>query len=80
VLAGEGLKHGRLWIGNGCVDPRTIPTHPQIHRGRTSDQPQAETHPRASDLAVERLWVCCSSVLYASLYAFHCNVNDIAAR
>jgi hypothetical protein len=40
VLAGEGMKHGRLWIGDGCVDPRTIPSLRQIHHGRTSDQPQ----------------------------------------
>jgi hypothetical protein len=40
VLAGEGMKHGRLWIGDGCVDPRTIPTLRQIRRGRMSDQPK----------------------------------------
>jgi hypothetical protein len=79
VLAGEGMKHVRLWIGDGCIDPWTIPTFCQILRGRTSDQPQVETRPRASDLAVERLRVCSSSVLYASLHAFHCNVNDNAA-
>jgi hypothetical protein len=78
VLAGEGMKHGRLWIGDACIDPRTIPTLCQIRRGRTSDQPQVETRPRASDLAVERLRVCSSSVLYASLHALHCNINDIA--
>ena len=26
VLAGEGKRHGHLWIGDGCVDPRTIPS------------------------------------------------------
>jgi hypothetical protein len=26
MLAGEGLKNGRLWIGDGCVDPMTIPS------------------------------------------------------
>ncbi|KAK1652358.1 hypothetical protein QYE76_070163 [Lolium multiflorum] len=25
VLAGEGLKHGRLWFGDGCVDPARFP-------------------------------------------------------
>jgi hypothetical protein len=78
VLAGEGMKHGCLWIGDGLVDPGTIPSLRQIRRGRMSNQPQVETHPRASDLAVERLRVCSFSVLYASLHAFHCNVNDIA--
>ena len=71
VLAGEGMKHGRLWLRDGCVDPTTVPTLRQIHRGRQSGQPQVETRPRASDLAVERLWVCSSSVLYVSLHAFY---------
>ncbi|KAK1613692.1 hypothetical protein QYE76_019209 [Lolium multiflorum] len=57
VLAGEGMKHGRLWLGDGCVDPTTVPTLRQIRRGRQSGQPQVETRPRASDLAVERLRV-----------------------
>jgi hypothetical protein len=45
VLVGEGMKHGHLWIGDGCIDPRTIPTLRQIRLGRTSDQPQVETRP-----------------------------------
>ncbi|KAK1691931.1 hypothetical protein QYE76_008628 [Lolium multiflorum] len=49
------MKHGRLWLGDGCVDPATIPYLRQIRRGRKSGQPQVETRPRASDLAVERL-------------------------
>lgn len=80
VLAGQGKKGGRLWIGDGLVDPMTIPSLHQVRRGRTSNQPRVETRPRASDLAVERLRVCSSSVLYASLHVFHCNVNDIAAN
>ena len=79
VLAGQGKKSGRLWLGDAVVDPMTIPSLKQVRRGRTSDAPQVETRPRASDLAVERLRVCSSSVLYASLHAFHCNVNDIPA-
>ncbi|KAK1686813.1 hypothetical protein QYE76_047661 [Lolium multiflorum] len=34
VLAGEGLKHGRLWFGDGCVDPAKVPSLRQIRRGR----------------------------------------------
>ena len=79
VLAGQGRKGGRLWIGDGFLDPRTIPHLRDLRRGRTSEQPRVETRPRASDLAVERLRVCSSSVLYASLHVLHCNVNDIAA-
>ncbi|XP_071683017.1 uncharacterized protein [Lolium perenne] len=55
VLAEEGMKHGRLWLGDGCVDPATVPSLRQIRRGRKSGQPQVETRPLASDLAVERL-------------------------
>ena len=80
VLAGQGKKYGQLWIGDGCVDPRTISSLRQVRSGRTSDQPRVETRSRASDLAVERLRVCSSSVLYASLHVFHCNVNDIPAN
>ena len=71
VLAGEGMKHGRLWLGDGVVDPATVPSLRQIRRGRKSGQSQVETRPRASDLAVERLRVCSSSVIYVSLHAFH---------
>ncbi|KAK1695038.1 hypothetical protein QYE76_011735 [Lolium multiflorum] len=55
VLAGEGLKHGRLWFGDGCVDPAKVPSLRQIRRGRKSGQPEVEPRPRASDLAIERL-------------------------
>ncbi|KAK1612558.1 hypothetical protein QYE76_036231 [Lolium multiflorum] len=55
VLVGEGLKHGRLWFGDGCVDPAKVPSLRQIRRGRKSGQPEVEPRPRASDLAVERL-------------------------
>nr|XP_051198217.1 uncharacterized protein LOC127311798 [Lolium perenne] len=55
VLAGEGLKHGRLWFGDGCVDPARVPSLRQIRRGRKSGQPEVEPRPRASDLAIERL-------------------------
>ncbi|KAK1644955.1 hypothetical protein QYE76_062760 [Lolium multiflorum] len=55
VLAGEGLKHGCLWFGDGCVDPAKVPSLRQIRRGRKSGQPEVEPRPRASDLVVERL-------------------------
>ena len=80
VLAGEGKRHGQLWIGDGCVDPRTIPSLRSVRSGRTSDQPQVERRPRGSDLAVERLRVCSYSIRYASLHVFYCNVNDILAN
>ena len=36
VLAGEGARNGRLWIGDGNVPPATIPTLSQIRKGWTS--------------------------------------------
>ena len=80
VLAGQGRRHGHLWIGDGCVDPRTIPSLLQVRSGRTSDQPRVETWPRGSDLAIQRLRVFSYSVLYAYLHVFHCNVDDIPAN
>ncbi|KAK1696971.1 hypothetical protein QYE76_013668 [Lolium multiflorum] len=46
VLAGEGLKHGRLWLGDGCVDPAKVPSLRQIRRGHKSGQPEVESLPR----------------------------------
>ncbi|XP_051202635.1 uncharacterized protein [Lolium perenne] len=43
VLAGQGKKGGRLWIADGLVDPKTIPSLRHIRRGRTSEQPRVET-------------------------------------
>ena len=45
MLAGQGKKHGQLWIGDGCVDPMTEPSLRQVHSGRTRDQPRVETRP-----------------------------------
>ena len=36
VLAGQGKKGGRLWIGDGLVDPKTIPSLRSIRRGRAA--------------------------------------------
>ena len=78
VLAGQGRKGGRLWVGDGFLDPWTIPHLRDLCHGRTSEQPRVETRPRAYDCAFEWFRVCSFSVLYASLHVFHCNVNDIA--
>ncbi|XP_047050609.1 uncharacterized protein LOC124655813 [Lolium rigidum] len=34
VLAGQGKRNGRLWIGDGCIHPATIPSIRQLRRGR----------------------------------------------
>ena len=80
VLAGEGQKNGRLWIGHGSVDPKTVPSMRQVRRGRTSDQPAIETRPRPSVVALEQLRVCSSSVIYVLLHVLCCNVHHIMAK
>ena len=78
MLAGEGKKKGRFWIGDGSVPPSSIPTMRQIRRGRTSDMPQVETRPTQSSVALDQIRVCSSSsVIHTSLHAFHCNIYDL---
>ena len=55
VLAGGGKGNGRLWIGEGYVDPRTIPSLRQVRRGRAPGAPAVETRPRVSGLVVDQL-------------------------
>lgn len=55
VLAGQGAANGRLWIGDGSIDPRTVPSLRQVRRGRASGAPAVETRPRVSSLAVDEL-------------------------
>nr|XP_051221330.1 uncharacterized protein LOC127339530 [Lolium perenne] len=55
VLAGQGKRNGRLWIGDGCIHPATIPSIRQLRRGRTSSDPQIETHPTPSSVAMQRI-------------------------
>lgn len=55
VLAGQGAANGRLWIGDGSIDPRTVPSLRQVRRGRAPGAPAVETRPRVSSLAVDEL-------------------------
>ena len=55
VLAGQGAANGRLWIGDGSIDPRTVPSLRQVRRGRAPGAPAVETRPRVSGLAVDQL-------------------------
>ena len=55
VLAGQGKANGRLWIGDGSVDPRTVPSLRQVRRGRAPDAPAVDTRRRVSDLVVDKL-------------------------
>ena len=55
VLAGQGAANGRVWIGDGSIDPRTVPSLRQVRRGRAPGAPAVETRPRVSSLAVDEL-------------------------
>ena len=55
MLAGQGAANGRLWIGDGSIDPRTVPSLRQVRRGRAPGAPAVETRPRVSSLAVDEL-------------------------
>ena len=52
VLAGGGEGNGPLWIGDGYIDPRTVPSLRQVRRGRA---PVVESRPRVSGLVVDQL-------------------------
>ncbi|KAK1685385.1 hypothetical protein QYE76_046233 [Lolium multiflorum] len=56
VLAGEGLKHGRLWFGDGCVDPARVPSLRQIRRGRKSGQPEEEMAAKERPRSTHGTW------------------------
>ncbi|KAM0836624.1 hypothetical protein ACQ4PT_062205 [Festuca glaucescens] len=80
MLAGQGKRNGRLWIGDGSIDNVTIPSIHQLRHGRTSSQSQREIRPMPSSVAMERIQVCPSSlVIYILLQVFHCNIHDIAS-
>ena len=51
----QGAANGRSWIGDGSIDPRTVPSLRQVRRGRASGAPAVETRPRVSSLAVDEL-------------------------
>ena len=51
VLVGEASKNGRLWVGDGSVDPSTIPSLRNVRASRTSSNAIIETHPKPSMVA-----------------------------
>ena len=69
VLAGGGKANGRLWIGDGFVDPRIVPSLRQVRRGRAPGAPAVETRPRVSSLAVEELRVCSSDNTFYYMFS-----------
>jgi hypothetical protein len=77
VLAGEGKRNGRFWIGDGSIDVSTIPALRQIRRGRTSSQPAVETRPQPSVVALDEIRVCASYSVITSFHFLHLNIHDI---
>jgi hypothetical protein len=76
--AGEGKKHGRLFVCDGAVDLKTIPSLRQINRGKTSSSPAIEPHPSPLSIAIDTIRVCSPSlVIYTSFHVFHCNIHDL---
>ena len=77
VLAGEGARNGRLWIGDGSIDPMTIPSLSQLRKGRTSSQPAIETRPRLGVITMDEIRVCSFfSPIYTPFHIFCCNNHD----
>lgn len=78
MRAGEGKKHGRLFVCDGAVDPKTIPSLRQINRGKTSSSPAVEPRPTPSSIAIDGIRVCSPSlVIYTSFHVLHCNFHDL---
>jgi hypothetical protein len=61
--AGEGKKHGRLFVYDGAVDPKTIPSLRQIKHGSTSSLPAIEPHPTLLSIAIDAIRVCYPSLV-----------------
>jgi hypothetical protein len=54
-IAGQGLKNGCLWIGDGCVDTLSVSLS-KIHR--TNPDVQIETRPQPAGTALNEIKVC----------------------
>ena len=57
LMAGGGKAHGRLLVGDGAIDPASIPTLRQLRRGLGEDSPAVERRPRFPDPALEEIRV-----------------------
>jgi hypothetical protein len=60
MLAGQGMRNGRLYIGDDAVDPSTIPSLSEIRRTRMGSNPDVETRPSPSLSTIAELQVCLS--------------------
>jgi hypothetical protein len=60
MLAGEGMKNGRLYIADGSVDTSSTPSLSQLRATRTSGKPGIETRIKPSVVMFNEMQVCSS--------------------
>jgi hypothetical protein len=60
MLAGEGMKNGRLYIADGSVDTSSMPSLSQLRATRTSGKPGIETRIKPSVVMFNEMQVCSS--------------------
>jgi hypothetical protein len=60
---GEGKKHGRLFVCDKAVYPKTIPSLRQINHGNTSSSPAVEPRPTLLSIAIDTIRVCSPSLV-----------------
>ena len=76
VLAGEGMKNGRLWIGDGCVPPSTIPSLTTARA--TNSSSSVGTRPRPSKIRYSEMQVCsCSLIMHNLITCFPYNNDEV---
>ena len=70
MLAGGGMKNGRLLLGHGSVDTSTTPSLSQLRK--MGGKPAIETRPQPSVVMFNELKVCSSWIIhkYAYMFAF----------
>jgi hypothetical protein len=59
MLAGEGKKNGRLFIGDGSVNPSTISSLTELCKSRRSSNPGIDKRPHPSVVLMEEIRVRC---------------------
>jgi hypothetical protein len=76
VLAGEGLRNGRLLISDGSIPKKNIPKLATIHARRTSSKPGIERRPRPAMDLIQQFEVCPCSFLFLLIACLHCNDDE----
>ena len=75
MLAGEGLKNGRLFLGDGSVDTSNTPSLSELRATRTSGKPAIEKREKPSLVMLSELQVY-SSWVHKLLNCLHSNAHD----